>query len=57
MRVFPITAVLICLLTASCMQMNQEAVGPIPPPSPETLVRPLPPEWEQYYTLPVPVNN
>lgn len=52
-RVVSILAVLV--MGTSCHQFAQRAVGPIPPPSPETRVRPLSPEEQQYYTLPQPV--
>ncbi len=45
------------LLCCSCAQMSQQAVGPIPPPAPETLRRPIPPALQHYYTLPAPQEN
>ena len=52
-RVVSILAVL--SLGTACQQFAQQAVGPIPPSSIETQVRPLSPEEQQYYTLPQPV--
>ena len=44
-------------LVSSCIQMSQQAAGPIPPPAPETLRRPIPPALQHYYTLPEPVKQ
>lgn len=43
------------VLCSSCQQFSQRAVEPIPPPAPETLCRPIPPELQEYYTLPKPI--
>ena len=42
---------------SSCHQLAQQAVEPIPPPSPETLSKPLPAAAEAYYTLPKPITE
>jgi hypothetical protein len=57
MRFQLISACVLSMLMVSCLQMNQNAVGPIPPPAPETLCRPIPEAHVQYYTLPAPVEN
>ncbi len=44
-------------LMSSCIQMSQQAAGPIPPPAPETLRRPIPPGLQHYYTLPAPMKR
>lgn len=45
------------ILGSACTQVSQQAVGPIPPPAPETLCRPIPLEQVNYYTLPEPITN
>ncbi|MBO5684659.1 MAG: hypothetical protein J6R92_06885 [Akkermansia sp.] len=58
MKHIPLALALAVLLTGnSCRQISQRVVGPIPPPAPETLTRPLSAEEVQYYTLPLPVRN
>ncbi|MBR3903755.1 MAG: hypothetical protein IKJ29_08870 [Akkermansia sp.] len=47
----------VALLCQGCIQMSQQAAEPIPPPAPETRVRPLPKELLRYYTLPRPIAN
>lgn len=42
------------LALSSCAQFSQKVVGSIPPPSPETLRRPIHPTLQHYYTLPQP---
>lgn len=52
------TLTLILTLSCSCcMQFSQQAAGPIPPPAPETLRRPIPEALQHYYTLPAPEKN
>ncbi len=43
------------LLCNACHQFAQQAVEPIPPPTPETLVQPIHPALKDYYTLPKPI--
>lgn len=58
MKRFSLVLTLAALATSSsCMQMRQNAVGPIPPPAKETKARPLTPEEQRYYTLPRPVQG
>lgn len=49
-------AFILALLGSSCIQLSQQAVGPIPPPAPETRCKPIPPALQDYYTLPLPVE-
>lgn len=49
------SGVLVLLLCSSCQQFAQKAAEPIPPPAPETLIRPIPPALKEYYTLPKPI--
>ena len=42
------------LALSGCQQLSQQVVEPVPPPAPETLCKPLPPELQPYYTLPAP---
>ena len=48
---------ILSLACCSCTQFSQQAAGPIPPPAPETLSRPIPPALQHYYTLPAPTKN
>jgi hypothetical protein len=57
MRTILTSAGVLVMMLSSCIQMSQQAAGPIPPPSPETLRRPIPPALESYYTLPRPVER
>ncbi len=45
------------MLMSSCIQMSQQAAGPIPPPAPETRQKPIPPALQRYYTLPAPLEH
>lgn len=56
MRIFLITLGTSAGLLGACQQFSQRVVGPIPPPAPETLCRPIPPELQSYYTLPKPTE-
>ena len=56
MRVFLITLGAAAGLLGSCQQFSQRVVDPIPPPAPETLCKPMPPELRQHYTLPAPLT-
>lgn len=58
MNRFSLASILIVLTCGtSCHQFSQRVVVPIPPPVPETLVRPLSPAEQVYYTLPRPEQN
>ena len=48
---------ILSLVCCSCTQFSQQAAGPIPPPAPETLCRPIPEALQHYYTLPAPEKN
>ncbi len=50
-----IAGCLVLLPGTSCQQFSQQAVGPIPPPAPETLCQPIHPALKDYYTLPHPL--
>ena len=54
MRTLPL---ILSLAVCSCTQLSQQAAGPIPPPAPETLSRPIPPALQHYYTLPAPEKS
>lgn len=54
MRALPLILSLVC---CGCTQFSQQAAGPIPPPAPETLCRPIPEALQHYYTLPAPEKN
>ena len=56
MRFFTICAGLLSVSLSACQQFSQQVVEPIPPPAPETLCKPLPPELAPYYTLPKPTG-
>lgn len=57
MRTIINLAVLATLALSSCAQFSQKVVGSIPPPSPETLRRPIHPALQHYYTLPLPEED
>ncbi len=57
MRIIINLASLATLALSSCAQFSQKVVGSIPPPSPETLRRPIHPALQHYYTLPLPEED